>query len=204
MTAENLSEVTPRVGEVSRVTKETHIRVRVDLDGAGRFTGGVGVPFFEHMLDLFARHALIDLSVDGRGDLHIDAHHTVEDTGIVFGQALRQALGDRAGIERYGEAYVPMEETLVRCALDLCNRPYLRYNVPLPKAKVGDFDVELAEEFVRAVAFNAGITMHVDLFHGSNLHHILEAVFKSFGRALGRAVRRDPRIVGVLSTKGKL
>jgi imidazoleglycerol-phosphate dehydratase len=193
-----------RVGEFRRETKETQLFVRVDLDGTGQFRGSVGVPFFEHMLDLFTRHALIDLELEGKGDLHIDAHHTVEDVGIVLGNALRQALGDRAGIERYGEAYVPMEESLVRCVLDLCNRPYLRYDVPVPKAKVGEFDVELAEEFFRAFAFNAGITMHVQLFYGANLHHILEATFKAVGRALGKAVRREPRIIGVLSTKGKL
>jgi imidazoleglycerol-phosphate dehydratase len=193
-----------RIAEVRRETKETQLVVHINLDGKGKFTGSVGVPFFEHMLELFARHALLDLEIQGRGDLHVDAHHTVEDVGIVLGQAVRQALGERAGIERYGEAYVPMEESLVRCALDLCNRPYLRYHVPVPKAKVGEFDVELAEEFFRAFAFNAGITMHVELFYGANLHHILEATFKAVGRALGKAVRFDPRIEGVLSTKGKL
>ncbi len=205
MTPKATSEETRnRTAEVQRETKETRIRVQVDLDGTGKFTGRIGVPFFEHMLDLFARHALIDLEIVAEGDLHIDAHHTVEDTGIVLGQALRQALGDKAGIARYGEAFVPMEESLARCVLDLCNRPYLRFDVPLPKAKVGDFDVELAEEFIRAFAFNAGITMHVHLFYGSNLHHILEAVFKAIGRALGKAIRYDARIVGVLSTKGSL
>lgn len=193
-----------RTAELLRETKETRISVKVDLDGTGKFIGRIGVPFFEHMLDLFTRHALIDLEISAQGDLHIDAHHTVEDTGIVFGQAVRQALGDKAGIERYGEAYVPMEESLARCVLDLCNRPYLRFEVPLPKAKVGEFDVELAEEFIRAFAFNAGITMHVHLFYGSNLHHILEAVFKAMGRAFGKAIRCDARIVGVLSTKGSL
>lgn len=193
-----------RVAEVRRDTKETQLAVRVNLDGKGVFAGSVGVPFFEHMLDLFTRHALVDLELKGKGDLQIDAHHTVEDVGIVLGQAVRQALGDRAGIERYGEAYVPMEESLARCVLDLCNRPYFRYNVSIPKAKVGEFDVELAEEFLRAFAFNAGITMHVELFYGSNLHHILEAVFKAVGRAFGKAIQCNSRIEGVLSTKGKL
>jgi imidazoleglycerol-phosphate dehydratase len=204
VTAKNGPAVAPRVAEVRRETTETQIAVRIDLDGTGRFEGDVGVPFFEHMLDLFARHALVDLTVTASGDLHIDAHHTVEDVGIVLGQAVRKALGDRAGIERYGEASVPMEEALVSCVLDLCNRPYLRYDVPVPKAKVGDFDVELAEEFMRAFIVNAGITMHLRLSSGSNLHHILEAAFKATGRALRKAVQRDARIVGVLSTKGKL
>jgi imidazoleglycerol-phosphate dehydratase len=195
---------TTRTGECERKTKETQLRVSVDLDGKGTFSGSVGVPFLEHMLDLFARHALIDLTIEGHGDLHIDAHHTVEDLGIVMGQAVRQALKDKSGIERYGEAYVPMEESLARCVLDICNRPYLRYEVRLPKAKVGEFDVELAEEFFRAVAFNAGITMHVELLYGANLHHILEAVFKAVGRAFGKAVSRNRRIEGVLSTKGTL
>ncbi|MCX7624639.1 MAG: imidazoleglycerol-phosphate dehydratase HisB [Candidatus Sumerlaeaceae bacterium] len=194
----------PRVAEMSRQTNETQLSIRVNLDGSGKFSSTLGVPFFEHMLDLFSRHALMDLSIHGKGDLQIDAHHTVEDVGIVLGQAVRQALGGKAGIQRYGEAYVPMEEALVRCVLDLCNRPYLRYEVPVPKSKVGEFDVELAEEFFRAFAFNGGITMHVHLFYGSNLHHILEAAFKAVGRAFGKATSYDPRIVGVLSTKGKL
>jgi imidazoleglycerol-phosphate dehydratase len=157
------------------------------------------------MMDLFARHALIDLEISGKGDVQIDAHHTVEDVGIVLGQALKQALGDRAGIERYGEAYVPMEESLARCVLDLCNRAYLRFDADVPKAKIGDFDAELAEEFFRAFAYNGGITMHLSLLTaGGNLHHVLEAMFKAVGRALGKAVARNPRIHGVLSTKGKL
>lgn len=204
MSTDKLTDRSPRIAEISRNTNETQLRVRVNLDGSGKFSSTVGIPFFEHMLDLFSRHALIDLTLDGKGDLHVDAHHTVEDVGIVLGQAVRQALGDKVGIQRYGEAYVPMEEALVRCVLDLCNRPYLRYEVPMPKAKVGEFDVELAEEFFRAFAFNAGITMHVHLFYGSNLHHILEATFKAVGRALGKAILNDPRVVGVLSTKGKL
>lgn len=193
-----------RFAEVVRETKETQLRLRLNLDGEGKYQGALGIPFFEHMLDLLARHALIDLEIEGKGDIHVDAHHTVEDVGIVLGQALRVALTDKSGIERYGEAYVPMEESLVRCVLDLCNRPYLRYDVPVPKSKVGTFDVELAEEFFRSLAMNGGITMHVQLFYGSNLHHILEAVFKAFGRALGKAVGINPRIRGVLSTKGLL
>ena len=193
-----------RQAAIRRATNETQIAVTVDLDGTGKFKSSLDVPFFEHMLDLFARHALIDLTITGKGDLEIDSHHTVEDVGITLGQAVKEALGDRAGIERYGEAYVPMEETIARCALDLCNRPYLRYDVVIPKAKIGNFDAELAEEFFRAFVMNAGITMHLKLLEGNNLHHVLEALFKSVGRALGKAVVRNPKIRGVLSTKGKL
>jgi imidazoleglycerol-phosphate dehydratase len=193
-----------RQAAVRRATNETQIAVTVDLDGTGKFKSTLGVPFFEHMLDLFTRHALIDLTITGKGDLEIDSHHTVEDVGITLGQAVKEALGDRAGIERYGEAYVPMEEAIARCALDLCNRPYLRFDVALPKAKIGNFDAELAEEFFRAFVMNAGVTMHLKLLEGSNLHHVLEALFKSVGRALGKAVIRNPKIRGVLSTKGKL
>jgi imidazoleglycerol-phosphate dehydratase len=196
---------TLRRADVSRDTNETQLRVRVDLDGSGKCSCTLDVPFFAHMMDLFARHALIDLTIEGRGDIQIDAHHTVEDAGIVLGQAVKQALGDRAGIERYGEASIPMEESLARCVLDLCNRPYLRFDAEVPKAKIGNFDAELAEEFFRAFAYNAGITMHLSLLtSGGNLHHILEAMFKAVGRALGKAASRNPRIQGVLSTKGKL
>lgn len=193
-----------RIASISRDTAETQLTVRVDVDGSGAFKGGVGVPFFEHMLNLLARHSLMDIEMTGKGDLAIDAHHTVEDCGIVLGKALKEALGDKAGITRYGEAYVPMEEALARCVLDICNRPFLRFDAELPKAKVGEFDVELAEEFLRALAFNAGITMHITVFYGANLHHIVEAVFKAVGRALAQAVAVNPRIRGVLSTKGKL
>ncbi|MGI8906772.1 MAG: imidazoleglycerol-phosphate dehydratase HisB [Candidatus Sumerlaeaceae bacterium] len=194
-----------RQADVRRETKETQIRVRLNLDGSGLCSCSVPVPFFAHMLDLLAKHSLIDMELEGTGDVHIDAHHTVEDVGIVLGQALKAALGDRAGIERYGEAYVPMEESLARCVLDLCNRPFLRYDAQLPKAKIGEFDAELAEEFFRAFAYNAGITMHLALLTaGGNLHHVVEAMFKAVGRALGKAVTKNPRIKGVLSTKGKL
>jgi imidazoleglycerol-phosphate dehydratase len=194
-----------RTAEVTRKTKETQIQVRIDLDGTGACKCTVPVPFFAHMMDLFAKHSLIDVTIEGTGDVEIDAHHTVEDVGITLGSALKQALGDRAGIERYGEAYVPMEESLARCVLDLCNRAFLRYDAQVPKAKIGDFDAELAEEFFRAFVNNAGITMHLALLtSGGNLHHVLEAMFKAVGRALGKAVRVNPRIQGVLSTKGTL
>lgn len=194
----------PRTATVERMTSETQLKVSIDLDGTGRYEGALGVPFFEHMLNLMARHALMDMVIEGRGDIEIDAHHLVEDTGIVLGCAFKEALGSKLGIERYGAAAVPMEETLSRCVLDICNRPYLRYAVDLPKTKAGNFDVELGEEFLRAFAFNAGITMHVSVEYGGNVHHILEAVFKSVGLALGRAVAHNPRIRGVLSTKGSL
>lgn len=193
-----------RTASVRRDTNETKLSATLNVDGTGRFSGAVGVPFFEHMLNLFTRHALVDLELKGVGDVQIDAHHTVEDCGILIGQVFKEALGSKEGIERYGQAYVPMEEVLARCVLDVCNRPFLRFDADLPKAKVGDFDVELAEEFLRAFAFNAGITMHITVFHGSNLHHILEAVFKAVGRALSQAVATNPRIRGVFSTKGRL
>ena len=193
-----------RSARTQRDTRETKLAVFLNIDGQGAYSGTVGVPFFEHMMDLFARHSLMDIEIDGRGDVHVDAHHTVEDAGIVLGQTFRTAIGDKVGIQRYGEAYVPMEEALARCVLDICNRPYLQFDVPVPKTKVGNFDVELAEEFFRAFAFNAGITMHVTVFYGKNLHHILESVFKAVGRALQQATSHHPRIRGVLSTKGIL
>jgi imidazoleglycerol-phosphate dehydratase len=156
------------------------------------------------MLALLARHALIDVAVEGKGDLVVDAHHTVEDVGICLGQAVRKALGDMSGVVRYGNGWVPMEESLAHCVLDICNRPYLVYTVADGREKVGDYDTELSEEFLRALAVNAGITMHVRLLAGSNTHHIHEAIFKAVGLALGQAIGRDPRIRGVHSTKGKL
>jgi imidazoleglycerol-phosphate dehydratase len=193
-----------RQATVKRRTHETDLRVSVNLDGGGAFSGSIGVGFFEHMLALMTRHALIDLTIEGKGDLGVDAHHTVEDVGICLGQALRQAVGDMAGLARYGDAWVPMEDSLAHTALDVCNRPYLAWDVAAGKAKVGEYDTELSEEFIRALVMNAGITAHVRLLAGSNTHHIQEAVFKSFGRALGLAIARDPRIKGVHSTKGKL
>lgn len=198
------SAASDRTAKIDRDTNETQLSARVNLDGTGQCTCDVGVPFFAHMLNLFARHALIDIELTGKGDVEIDDHHTVEDAGITLGQAVKAALGDRAGIERYGEATIPMEETLARCVLDLCNRPFICFNADIPKTKVGEFDAELAEEFFRAFAFNAGITMHIDLIRGGNIHHMLEAIFKAVGRALGLAATRNPRIQGVLSTKGKL
>lgn len=193
-----------RKATVKRDTKETQIEITVDLDGAGEFSGRVGVPFLEHMLDLLARHGMMDLSISGKGDTEIDPHHTVEDVGIVLGQALAEALGDKRGITRFGSAAVPMEETLARVVLDVCGRPYLHYQVDVKKERVGDFEVELAEDFFRSVAMNAGLTLHVELLYGKNAHHVIEAIFKAFARALRQAVSLDERQSGVPSTKGVL
>ncbi len=194
-----------RIGEVRRTTKETDLRVRVDLDGRGSSTVGTGIGFFDHMLEALARHALIDLTVEAHGDLHVDGHHTVEDTGIAFGQALEQALGDRAGIRRYADALVPLDEALVRAVVDVSGRPYLAYSVDIPKWQMlGDYDVFLTPEFFRAMVLNAGLTVHMDLIRGDNPHHIVEAAFKAFARALDGATGLDPRVTGVPSTKGAL
>jgi len=194
-----------RTAELSRTTKETRIRLRLDLDGGGRATVRTGIGFFDHMLEALARHALLDLEVECAGDLHVDGHHTVEDVGIVLGQAIAQALGDRAGIRRYADATLPLDEALVRVVMDVSGRPYLAYHVEIPKWQMlGDYDVFLTPEFFRALVHNAGLTVHMDLLRGTNPHHIVEAAFKAFARALEQATRRDPRVTGVPSTKGVL
>lgn len=187
-----------------RKTRETDIKVTLNLDGKGAFKGSTGVGFLDHMLELLARHGHFDLTVAGRGDLHIDPHHTVEDTGLTFGEALLAAAGDKAGIRRFGEARVPMEETLADCVLDFCGRPHLEFRAKVPRAKLGQFDTELVEDFFRAVAMKAGLTLHLIVPYGRNAHHIVEALFKAFARALAQSVQVDPRVRGVLSTKGKL
>jgi imidazoleglycerol-phosphate dehydratase len=195
----------PRKAHIERATKETNLRLELNLDGDGKFSGHIGIGFLEHMFDLLARHAHIDLAIEAAGDLHVDPHHTIEDLGIVLGQALAQALGDKRGITRFGEAAIPMEETLARCAVDLCGRPYLHYNVPLAKERVGDFETELTEDFFRALAMNAALTLHLELVYGKNSHHIVEALFKAFARALRQAIALDPRAGGdIPSTKGVL
>ena len=195
----------PRVGEISRKTKETDLHVRVNLDGTGHARVKTGIGFFDHMLEALARHALLDLTIEARGDLHVDGHHTVEDTGIVLGQALADALGDRAGIRRYADSVVPLDEALVRCVLDVSGRPYLSYHVDIPKWQMlGEYDVFLTPEFFRAVVLNAGLTVHLDLIRGDNPHHIVEAAFKAFARSLDAATALDPRVTGVPSTKGTL
>lgn len=189
---------------IERKTKETEIIVRLNLDGKGEAQVKTGIGFFDHMLTAFARFSYLDLSLESSGDLEVDAHHTIEDCGIVMGQALREACGDKVGIERLGEALLPMDEALIQVALDLSNRPYLVWDVDCPEGMVGEFPVEMAEEFFRALAVHSGLTLHVRKLAGKNRHHILEAVFKGVGRALGLAVRQNTRYSGILSTKGVL
>jgi imidazoleglycerol-phosphate dehydratase len=193
-----------REAEVRRTTKETDVRVRLSLDGAGESRVSTGVAFLDHMIELFARHGLFDLEVECRGDLHVDDHHSVEDVAITLGQALAKALGDKSGIARYGEATVPMDEALCRSVIDLSGRFYLVYQVETRRQTIGNFSVELAEHFWRSFAEAARCNLHVDALRGRNTHHILEGTFKATARALRRAVERDPRVSGVPSTKGVL
>jgi imidazoleglycerol-phosphate dehydratase len=193
-----------RSARIERTTNETSVVVEIDLDGTGLTAVSTGVPFFDHMLDALGRHSLIDLAVDARGDLAVDAHHTVEDTGICLGQALASALGDRSGIRRFGSAAVPLDEALVLAAVDISGRGSLIYEVEVPIELIGTFDTTLAREFVTALATNAGITVHLHEVSGENAHHIVEAAFKALARALREAVELDPRVTGVPSTKGVL
>jgi imidazoleglycerol-phosphate dehydratase len=193
-----------RQANIERKTKETRIALKIDLDGEGRVEAATGVGFLDHMLDHLGRHGLFNLKVQAKGDLHVDAHHTVEDVAICLGQAIDQALGDKAGIYRYGCFTVPMEETLAEVVLDLSGRPLLIYNVKYPGEKIGGFDVELVGEFLRALSNNAKMNLHVNVPYGDNNHHIAEAVFKALGKALCMAVALDPRRKGVPSTKGTL
>jgi len=193
-----------RRAEVSRNTKETQITIAVNLDGRGAARMDIGLPFLEHMLEQVARHGLIDMTVEARGDLHIDAHHTVEDVGITLGQALAKAVGDKKGIRRYGHAYVPLDEALSRVVIDFSGRPGLEYHVDFPRARVGEFDVDLLHEFFQGFANHALVTLHVDCLRGKNAHHNAETVFKAFARALRMAVAPDSRARGVPSTKGTL
>lgn len=194
-----------RTATVTRDTAETKISVTLNLDGTGIYDNQTGVGFFDHMLDQLSRHSLIDMTVRAKGDLHIDDHHTVEDTGIALGQALTQAVGNKKGIRRYGDCHLAMDDALVRTALDLSARPFLVWNVDMPTAKIGTFDTELVREFFQAFATHGGITLHVDKLHGINSHHIAEAAFKSVARALRMAVEPDPRMGDALpSTKGAL
>ena len=194
-----------RTATVTRATAETDISVEINLDGTGVYDNQTGVGFFDHMLDQLARHSLIDMTIRAKGDLHIDDHHTVEDTGIALGQALTQALGNKRGIHRYGDCHLPMDDAQVRCALDLSARPFLVWNVELPTQKIGAFDCELVREFFQAFATHGGITLHIDQLHGFNSHHIAEAAFKAVASALRTAVETDPRKSdAVPSTKGTL
>lgn len=193
-----------RESDITRKTGETDIRIKLNLDGTGKALVNTGIGFFNHMLDSFARHGLFDLEVSVDGDLDVDSHHTIEDTGIVLGQAIKEAAGDKKGIKRFGECILPMDESLVLCALDLSGRPYLMYNLGLSVPKVGDFDTEMVHEFFYAVSYSAGINLHIKMLDGVNNHHIIEASFKAFAKALDRALEYDERIAGVLSTKGSL
>jgi len=196
---------TPRTATVERKTKETAIKVTVNLDGTGRYKVATGIGFLDHMLEQLSRHSLIDLELEAKGDLHIDFHHTTEDTGIVVGEAISKALGDRAGIKRYGDAMIPMDETLTRVALDASNRPYLIWKVAFSRAKLGEMDTELFKEWFQAFAQSAGLTLHVENIYGENNHHIVESCYKGVARALRQAVELDPRKLGdVPSTKGTL
>jgi imidazoleglycerol-phosphate dehydratase len=194
-----------RQADVTRNTSETQIQIAINLDGTGKAELASGVPFLDHMLDQIARHGMIDLKVVAKGDTHIDDHHTVEDVGITLGQAIAKAVGDKAGITRYGHSYVPLDETLSRVVIDFSGRPGLEFHVPFTRARVGDFDVDLSIEFFRGFVNHAGVTLHIDNLRGVNAHHQIETVFKAFGRALRMALTPDPRAAGqVPSTKGSL
>lgn len=194
-----------RTATVRRETRETRVALELDLDGTGKGERKVGIPFLEHMLDQVARHGMLDLDIVAEGDLHVDAHHTVEDVGICLGQALRDALGDKGGIRRFGHAYVPLDEALSRVVVDCSGRPGLEYHVAYPRARIGEFDVDLIREFFQALVNHAGLTLHLDTLRGRNAHHIAETLFKGFGRALRMALEPDPRLGGATpSTKGSL
>ncbi len=193
-----------RNGNVSRKTKETDISVRLGVDGSGKAKIDTGIPFFDHMLDSLARHGFLDLDIRAVGDLEVDQHHTVEDVGLALGQALGEALGDKKGIRRFGEAACPLDEALVRVTVDLSGRPFLVYDVDIPQARVGNFDTELIHDFLLAFVNQLGMNLHVDMVRGRNAHHIIEATFKALARALDGATQVDPRVAGVLSTKGSL
>ena len=195
----------PRTAEVVRDTSETQIRVAINLDGTGQQKLKTGVPFLDHMLDQIARHGLMDLDIEAKGDLHIDAHHTVEDVGITLGQAFARAIGDKKGIRRYGHAYVPLDEALSRVVIDFSGRPGLEFHVPFKRSMIGSFDVDLTHEFFQGFVNHANMTLHIDNLRGENAHHQCETVFKAFGRALRMAAELDPRATGIIpSTKGSL
>ena len=193
-----------RQAQVSRDTKETQIRASINLDGTGQAQFDTPLPFLNHMLDQIARHGIMDLDIHARGDVDIDAHHTVEDIGITLGQAFAKAIGDKQGIRRYGHAYVPRDEALSRVVIDLSGRPGLEYHVDYPRARIGDFDVDLVHEFFQGFVNHAGASLHIDCLRGRNAHHVAETVFKAFGRALRVACEKDPRVIGTPSTKGAL
>lgn len=193
-----------RSSTITRTTKETDINLTLNLDGSGKANLSTGIGFFDHMLDGFTRHGLFDLSVQVKGDLHVDCHHTIEDVGIVLGTAIREALGDKAGIKRYGSILLPMDETLIMCAVDLSGRPYFVFDAEFTTDRVGDMDTEMAREFFYAISYAAGINLHMKVLYGTNNHHMLEGLFKSFAKALDQATMYDEQIQGVLSTKGTI
>lgn len=193
-----------RTAEISRNTAETQVEVRLNLDGDGKCDISTGIGFLDHMLTLLAKHGFMDLTVKAKGDLEVDSHHTVEDIGIVLGAALKEALGDKAGIHRYGNCFIPMDETLAQVCLDFSGRPFLVFGADIPKVQVGNYEAEMTEEFFRAVAMNCGLTLHIRVLYGSNVHHIIEAIFKAFARAVAEAVAKDARVKGVMSSKGVL
>ncbi|MBQ9698554.1 MAG: imidazoleglycerol-phosphate dehydratase HisB [Acidaminococcaceae bacterium] len=193
-----------RTAEISRNTAETQVEVQLNLDGDGKCDISTGIGFLDHMLTLLAKHGFMDLTVKAKGDLEVDSHHTVEDIGIVLGAALKEALGDKAGIHRYGNCFIPMDETLAQVCLDFSGRPFLVFGADIPKVQVGNYEAEMTEEFFRAVAMNCGLTLHIRVLYGSNVHHIIEAIFKAFARAVAEAVAKDARVKGVMSSKGVL
>ena len=193
-----------RISQIERVTKETQIRIRLDLDGSGQANIHTGIGFFDHMLNGFARHGLFDLDVEVTGDLEVDCHHTIEDTGIVLGQAIREAVKDKKGIRRYGSCILPMDEVLVLCAIDLSGRPYFSWDAEFTSEKIGDMSTEMVKEFFYAISYSCGMNLHIKVLTSGNSHHVAEAMFKSFSKALDQAVSYDPRITDVLSTKGSL
>jgi imidazoleglycerol-phosphate dehydratase len=201
---ENTAIPKSRVATVKRQTKETKVEVSIDLDGAGESRIQTGVGFFDHMLTLLASHGLLALEIEAAGDLEVDCHHTVEDVGIVLGQAIAKAAGDKYGIRRYGQIYVPMDEALALIVLDFSGRPYLVFEADLRQGRIGEFDVEMVEEFLRALTLNAGLTLHVRVLSGKSRHHMIEAIFKALGRAMAMALEVDPRVKGVPSSKGSL
>ena len=190
--------------EIERKTAETQISIKLNLDGEGKCDIATGIGFLDHMLTLLAKHSFMDLTVKAKGDLEVDSHHTVEDIGIVLGEALQEALGDKTGIHRYGNCFIPMDETLAQVCLDFSGRPFLVFGAEIPKIQLGNYDTEMTEEFFRAVAVHCGMTLHIRVLYGSNVHHIIEAIFKAFARAVAEAAAVDPRVKGVMSSKGVL
>ena len=193
-----------RRAEIERKTAETQISIKLNLDGEGTCDIATGIGFLDHMLTLLAKHSFMDLTVKAKGDLEVDSHHTVEDIGIVLGEALQEALGDKAGIHRYGNCFIPMDETLAQACLDFSGRPFLVFGAEIPKIRLENYDTEMTEEFFRAVAVHCGLTLHIRVLYGSNVHHIIEAIFKAFARAVAEAAAVDPRVKGVMSSKGVL